>query len=233
LSRKSAFARAALAGLLLGAIATFVVLRRPVWRARAAKPTLSQETDLLEMEYTLALSKKPYLILNLLDSRLDYRLGGMTLKSLPLEVDSIRERGRTSLPEPGRLTLLSVEDRGAPPEVIVPPDPDKPVDPLKDPKLFPPDPPTDYTLLFDRPFKLRVFGERQEGWRSTMEGVGRAVVHWLPWGPGRGSSETRIQVRVPAAEAQEIYRALFRLERVLVVGIGEKESTPPSEVNVK
>ena len=232
MSRKKSFALTVLVGLLLGGVAAGLALR-PDWRGRVAKPTLDQETDLLEMEYTLALSKKPYLILDLVDSRLDYRLGGMTLKSLPFEIESIRERGRKGVPAPGRLTLLSIEDRGAPPEVIVPPDPDKPVDPLKDPKLFPPDPPSDYTLLFDRPFKVRILGAKDEGWRSTMEGMGRTVSHWLPWGPGQGANETRIQVRLPAAQAQEIYRALFRLERVLVVGIGEKESTPSSEVNVK
>src|SRR5262249_20714695 len=115
--------------------------------------------------------------------------------------------------------LLSIEDRGAPVEIIVPPDPTKPVDPLKDPKLFPPDPPSDFTLLFDQPFKVRVFGEKAGEW--SMSSMGKRFQEWLPWGPGGGRKETRIQLRLPAERAQEIYRQLYRGEKVLIVGAGE------------
>jgi hypothetical protein len=64
----------------------------------------------------------------------------------------------------------------------------------------------------------------QEGWKAKIQGVGRAVKGWLPWGPGAGKHETRIQLLVPAVEAQEIYRALYQHERVLVLGLSERES---------
>src|SRR5262245_37258598 len=187
----------------------------------AAPATLGEETQRLEAELSLAAAKKPYLVLDLVSSRLDYRLSGMTTKSIPFHLDSIRDRGKDGKLEAGKLAVLSIEDRGAPVEIIVPPDPDKPVDPLKDPKLFPPDPPTDFTLLFDRHFKVRFYGEKTGGWGMSMSGVGKRFKEWLPWGPGGGRRETRIQLRVPAERAQEIYRALYRGQKVLVVGLGE------------
>ena len=221
MNRKVATA-AAILGLLLGAAAAYEAGRRGGFARSGRKPSLEQETRRLETEYPLALSKKPYLILDLLNSRLDYRLSGMTIKSLPIQIESIREHGKRGSLEAGRSALLSIEDRGAPPEVIVPPDPDKPVDPLEDPKLFPPAPPTDFTLLFDQPVKVRFLGEKQEGWKARMQGVGRTVSGWLPWGPGTGKSEIRIQLRLPAEQAQEVYRALYRSEKVLVLGVGQE-----------
>ena len=186
-----------------------------------APATLGEETQRLESELSLAAAKKPYLVLDLVNASLDYRLSGMTTKSIPFQLDWVRDRGRDGKIAAGKMALLSIQDRGAPAEVIVPPDPDKPVDPLKDPKLFPPDPPTDFTLLFDRPFKVRVLGEKAGGWGMSMTGMGRRFKEWLPWGPGAGRKETRVQIRIPAERAQEVYRALYRGEKVLVVGLGE------------
>ena len=222
MSRRGALTTAAIVGFFLGGLAGTVAGRKDRDSPLAARPTLEQDTRRLEVEYPLAASKKPYLILDLLNSRLDYRLSGMTIKSVPFQIDSIRERAGKGTLDQGRMMLLDIEDRGAPPEVIVPPDPSQGVDPLKDPKLFPPDPPTDFTLLFDQRVKVRFLGEDDEGWRATMQGVGRAVSGWLPWGPGAGRKEIRIQVRLTAEQAREIYRALYRREKVLVLGLGEK-----------
>ncbi len=215
--RKSLLA-AAIFGFAAGGVYAFLLGARGGFLP-AAPPTLGEETQRLETELSLAAAKKPYLVLDLVNSRLDYRLSGMTTKSIPFRVDSIRDKGKDGRIEAGRLALLSIEDRGAPVEIIVPPDPAKPVDPLKDPKLFPPDPPSDFTLLFDRPFKVRMVGEKSEGW--SMSGMGLRFKEWLPWGPGGGRKETRVQLRLPAERAQEIYRALYRGEKVLVVGLGE------------
>ena len=226
MSRRGALTSAIVAGLALGAIAGYWSGRRSGYALPIGKSTLEQEASRLEMEYPLAAAKKPYLILDLLDSRLDYRLSGMTLKSLPLQIDSIRISGKEGrLSREGNL-LLELEDRGAPPELIVPPDPNKPVDPLKDPKLFPPDPPSDFTLLFDRSVKVRFLGMKDEGWQAKMQGVGRTMKGWLPWGPGAGKNEIRIQLRLPAPEAQEIYRALYQHEKFLVLGLAEPENLP-------
>jgi len=224
LSRRRTLGWAILVGLVLGALAGYWSGRKNGYALSHGQPSLEQKTRRLEMEYPLAMSKKPYLILDLLDSRLEYRLSGMTLKSLPVQIESIREKGREGRLVQGGGLLLELEDRGAPPEVIVPPDPNKPVDPLKDLKLFPPDPPTDFTLVFDRSVKMRFVAMDQEGWKAKIQGVGRAVKGWLPWGPGTGKDETRIQLQVPAVEAQEIYRALYQHERVLVLGLSERES---------
>jgi hypothetical protein len=219
MSLKGAVTTAILAGLILGSLAAYWRGGRERYMLPAGKSTLDQETRRLELEYPLAATKKPYLILDLPDSRLDYRLSGMTLKSIPFQIDSIQKQGK-----PGRLIrgenfLLEIEDRGAPLEVIVPPDPNQPVDPLKDPKLFPPDPPTDFTMLFDHPVKVRFLGTKVEGWKERFQGVGRAVRGWLPWGRGSGKGEIRIQLSLPASQAQEIYRALYRHENVLVLGL--------------
>jgi hypothetical protein len=232
MNRKVA-AIAAILGFLLGGLAGRLAGRRGDFDRPGGEPSLKQDTRRLETEYPLALSKKPYLILDLLNSRVDYRLSGMTIKSLPIQIDSIRERGRKGALNPGRFALLSIEDRGAPPEVIVPPDPDKPVDPLEDPKLFPPAPPTDFTLIFDQPVKVRFQGEQADGWKSRMQGVGRAVSGWLPWGPGAGKRETRVQLRLPAERAQEVYRALYRSEKVLVLGMGQEASVAATGLSAK
>jgi hypothetical protein len=107
------------------------------------------------------------------------------------------------------------------------------VDPIKDPKLFPPDPPTDFTLLFDRPVKVRFLGTKEEGWKERVQGVGRAVRGWLPWGPGSGTDEIRIQISLPASQAQEIYRALYRGENVVVQGLasGTQGEAPGKEAS--
>ena len=227
MSSRGALLSAVLAGLLLGSVAAYWSGRRG-YAVPGGRPTLDQETRRLELEYPLAASKKPYLILDLLDARLDYRLSGMTLKSIPFQIDSIVKQGKEGALGQGEHLLLQIEDRGAPPEVIVPPDPNQPVDPLKDPKLFPPDPPSDFTLLFNRPVKVRFLGIKEEGWKERVQGVGRAVKGWLPWGPGGGKQETRIQLSLPAGEAQEIYRALYRSESVLVLGISSGPQPPAS-----
>jgi hypothetical protein len=223
----------AILGLLLGGVAGRLAGRRGDYDWTGGAPSLKQDVHRLETEYPLALSKKPYLILDLLNSRLDYRLSGMTIKSLPIQIDSIQERGKTVGLEAGKFALLSIEDRGAPPEVIVPPDPDKPVDPLEDPKLFPPAPPTDFTLLFDQPVKVRFLGEKEEGWKSRMQGMGRTVSGWLPWGPGGGKLETHVQIRMPAERAQEVYRALYRREMVLILGMGQEARATTSALSAK
>jgi hypothetical protein len=224
---------AAIVGLILGSVAGRLAASRGDYDWPGGAPSLKQDTHRLETEYPLALSKKPYLVLDLLNSRLDYRLSGMTIKSLPIQIDSIREGGRKGGLHPEKLALLSIEDRGAPPEVIVPPDPDKPVDPLEDPKLFPPAPPTDFTLLFDQSVKVRFLGEKEGGWKARMQGVGRAVSGWLPWGPGAGKQETRIQLRLSAERAQEVYRALYRQEKVLVLGMGQEVSATGPALSAK
>jgi hypothetical protein len=218
MGRKGALFAAALLGLGLGAAATFVTKEKPPYAPRTGKETLEEAIQRLESELPLSTTRKPYLILDLLGSRLDYRISGITAKSIAFRIDSIRKRGVQTRPEPTKMMILRVEDRGAPPEVIIPPDPDKPVDPLKDPKLFPPDPPTDFTLILDHGTKVRFLGQKGTGW---MEGMGRAVKDWLPWGPGSGRMETQIQILLPAERAQEIYRALYRDERVLVMGLGD------------
>jgi len=185
------------------------------------KATLSGETRRLEVEYPAAASRKPYLVLDLTLSRLDYRISGVTTKSIPFRIESIRAGGGEARVSLDRLALLTLYDRGAPPEVIHPPDPNAPVDPLKDPKIFPPDPPTDYTLLFDVPVKIRIEGDKPKNVRGAIRGFGRT---WLDWFRGRGrmtGGAAQIRIRLPSVRAQEIYRALYREEKVLVVGIGE------------
>ena len=211
------------------AVVVLVVLRRPDYRPREAAPSLEQETRRLEVELPLAASRKPYLILDLTSSRLTYRISGLTPKIIPFRIDSIRGSEGPLVPEQGGLTLLTLEERGAPREVIKPPDPDKPVEPLKDPKIFPPDPPPDYILSFDRPMKIRILGEKDQGWKDRFISVGKTVHRWF--GKGRGKERTRIQLRLPAEKAQEIYRGLYRGEKILLLGVEEPAPADPSAVN--
>jgi hypothetical protein len=208
-------------------VAVLVALRRPDYRPRAAEPTLEQETRRLEIEQPLAASRKPYLILDLLSSRLVYRISGMTPKTIPFNIDSIRGPEGPLIPDQGALTLLVLEERGAPREVITPPDPDNPVEPLKDPKIFPPDPPTDFVLSFDHPLKIRILGEKDRGWRDRFTSMGKTLRRWF--GKGDEKARTRIQLRFPAERAQEIYRGLYQGERILLLGVEDLEpAEPPS-----
>jgi hypothetical protein len=194
---------------------------------RQGPPTLEEDTRRLEAELPLAASRKPYLVLDLLTSRLIYRISGFTPKTIPFRIDSIRgPRGLQALAREG-LWLAALQERGAPRELIQPPDPTKPADPLKDPKIFPPDPPTDYVLSFDRPFEIHIVGERGEGWRERLGTLTNALGRWM--GKKRGKEEVRIQLRLPAGKAQEIYRALYRGEQVLVLGVnGPAPAVQPS-----
>lgn len=206
--------------LALGAALVGVaLLRRPDYAPRGTPRGLAQDTRRLQMELPLAASRKPYLVLDLVSSRLHYRISGMTPKTIPFKIDSIRGRFGYRPLAPQAMTLLVLKGRGAPREVIRPPDPDKPEDPLKDPSIFPPDPPTDYTLTFDRPVKIRILGEKKEGWRVRLAFMERTIRRWL--GRGRGKAETRILLRLPASRAQEIYRGLYRGEKILVLGAQE------------
>lgn len=208
----------------VGAIA-FLALRRPDYSPRKTPPTVEQEARLLEAELPLASTRKPYLILDLVSSRLIYRISGMTPKEIPFRIDSIRGPGGWLLPDPDSLAILVLEGRGAPREVIRPPDPDKPVDPLKDPKIFPPDPPSDYILSFDRPVKVRIVGEKDTGWKDRLGSLKKAVRQWLGMGKGRGG--LRIQLRLPAERAQEIYRGLYHGEKLLLLGLKEPSPQAP------
>lgn len=208
------------------AAVTFMALRRPDYRPRETEPTLEQETRRLEVELPLAASRKPYLILDLLSSRLIYRVSGLTPKTLPFRIDSIRGAQGPLVPDQGALTLLVLEERGAPREVITPPDPDNPVEPLKDPKIFPPDPPTDFILSFDRPLKIRIVGEKDQGWKDRFASLGKTVRQWL--GKGRERRMFRIQLCLPAERAQEIYRGLYQGEKILLLGVEEPAPADPS-----
>lgn len=189
---------------------------------RSRQPTLAETTHRLEVEVPLAESRKPYLVLDLAASRLDYRISGVTTKSIPFRVDSIRPpRGRAEIGS-GRLRLLTLHDRGAPPEVIRPPDPSAPVDPLRDPKIFPPDPPTDYTLSFDQPVKIRIQGEGSGGVADALRGAGKTIRDRFAAGSGRSQELSMLRLHVSTERAQEIYRALFQGEKVLVLGLGQK-----------
>ncbi len=212
-----------LAGLILGTGGGFLLGPSPRKIFESASPgTLAERTRLVEMEYPLAASRKPYLLLNLPAGRLDFRISGVTAKSIPVRVEGI-ESGRAG-GEIGsnRLTLLTLRDRGAPPDVIHPPDPNVPVDPLKDPRVFPPDPPTEYKLSFEPPtVQVRIKGIGGRGVQEVVRTAGSLFRGLLE---GRGGSQQKrawIGIRVPTERAQEIYRALYRGEKVVVVGFGE------------
>jgi hypothetical protein len=215
-------------GLALGVAAFAVVmLRRPDYAPNGTPPTLGQDTRRLQTELPLAASKKPYLVLDLLSSRIIYRISGLTPKTIPVKIDSIREGRRFRSLAPDALILLVLQARGAPREVIKPPDPGKPQDPLKDPNVFPPDPPSTYTLEFDRPVKIQILGDEHEGWRGRLSFLLRTVRQWLGKGPGR--DEVEIRLSLPAPKAQEIYRGLYRGERILVLGVdGPPDGESPS-----
>ncbi len=201
-----------------------VLLRRPDYSILKAVPSLEEETRRLEVELPLAASRKPYLILDLTSSRLIYRISGMTPKVIPFRIDSVKDSRGLLLPDPAKLTLLVLKERGAPREVIQPPDPDNPVEPLKDPKIFPPDPPTDYILSFDHPVKIRILGEKDKGWTDHFLSAGKTIRRWL--GRDRARERVRIQVRLPAVKAQEVYRGLYRGEKILLLGV--EVPAPPS-----
>ena len=204
-------------GVALGALCARWLLPRPDYTPLKSRPGLVDETRRLEAEYPLAESKKPYLILDLLSRQLIYRLSGMTLKMVPFEIDVIRGVPNGERPAQDRLALLVLSERGAPREVIKPPPPGVEIDPLKDPRLFPPDPPTDFILGFDQPVKVRVVGEKDRGWKEHYQGIRKRLRELTR--RKSGPPEMRIQIRLPAAQAQELYRSLYQGEKVLFLGV--------------
>jgi hypothetical protein len=215
--------------LVIGLAAVLmVVLGRPDYTPRETRPTVEQETRRLETELPLAASRMPYLVVDLLSSRIIYRISGLSPKTIPFRIDSIRgKQGRMALAQEGQ-SLLVLQGRGAPREIIKPPDPNQPVDPLKDPKIFPPDPPKSYTLSFEGPVTIEIVGEKEGGWKDRLATFARSFRKWL--GRGRGNGKVQIRLRLPAARAQEIYRGLYRGEKVLLLGLEEPAPVVASDV---
>lgn len=214
-----------LAVVAAGLAAGFVGGLAHAWLTRiqvaSTTPTLEEATRRLEIELPLAASRLPYLVLDLTLSRLELRLSGFTAKSIPVIVEVLGGPQAGRAVGPGRLALLTITDRGHPPEVIRPPDPDAPYDPLKDPKIFPPDPPTDFILSFEQPVRIRIHSGETESLEKALRGARNTLREWFE--REEGGEGTRIRLRVPAASAREIYRALYPGEKVLVVGVGPLE----------
>jgi hypothetical protein len=220
----------AAAGVLVIGLTAYLMVRwgTPDYAPRGVPPTLEQETRRLEAELPLAASRKPYLVVDLLSSNLVYRISGMSPKTIPFQIASVRDRlGRRELSPEGQ-SLLVLEERGAPREVIKPPNPDEPLDPLKDPKIFPPDPPTSYTLTFEGSATVEILGEKESGWKERVTSLGKGIRQWLRRGHEKG--KLRVRIRLPAPRAQEIYRALYRGEKVLLLGV--EGGAPAAEAGV-
>jgi hypothetical protein len=95
------------------------------------------------------------------------------------------------------------------------------VDPLKDPHIFPPDPPIEYKLSFDPPsVHVRIKGERGKGVHEVVRSAGSLFRSLLEARDSSGGKRAWIGLRVPAERAQEIYRALYRGEMIVVIGFG-------------
>ncbi len=122
---------------------------------------------------------------------------------------------------PDRLSLYSLRDRGAPVEVIHPPDPNRPLDPLDDPNNLPPEPPSSYTLSFDQPIRVHIRGVETDSFAPAIREAARTVKGWLAPEEDEGDpGETEVQIRMASNRSQELYRALFMGEKFLVWGIG-------------
>ena len=215
----------AVVGVGLGALSARWLLSPRDYSPVKSRPGLVDETRRLEAEVPLAESKKPYLIVDLLSRRLIYRLSGMTLKMVAFEIDVIRGVPDEERLAQDRMALLVLAERGAPREVIKPPPPGVEIDPLKDPRLFPPDPPTDFILGFEQPVKVRVVGEKDRGWKEHYQGIRKQLRELIRSKSSRG--EMRMQIRLPAEQAQELYRSLYQGEKVLFLGVPGPSAPAP------
>jgi hypothetical protein len=201
--------------------------------ARRLRPTRADlsaartQVALLEAEYALDATRKPYLVLDLPGRSLHYRLAGMALRDIPLPDATAhgmtRAEGGTTADAPALAGILPLAEKEGDPR-LAPLTPEQIEAGLDDENVadaLPPDPPARYALTLGQGVVVRVDGLRS-GAITTMTGAGaalrrawRALVRIVS--PGAAGGGPGVEITMDATTARELYRSLVPGERVILV----------------
>ena len=197
-------------------------------RARRTRGDLLAERSQvarLEADYALASARRAYVVLDIGERRLSYRLAGMILREVPLEEVSVRGLRRASedaAPAPPEMAgIFSLREKEGDPRLspLTPEQIEAGLDDENAVDAVPPDPPAEFSLVFKQPLRVKVLGappgaSLASAWARLREATHAALASLVD---GGGGPALRVTLRVDRDTAREIYRSLVPEERLLVV----------------
>jgi hypothetical protein len=211
------------AGLTLAGIAAQLV-RGDSGRPRPTRADLDAErrrAAVLESEFALASTRKPYLVLDLGAMKLSYRLMGMTPREIPLP--GLRADGlvpaQAAAGTPALAGIFTLREKEGDPRLkpLSPEQVEAGADDENTANILPPEPPKEFQLSFKQPVSLQVRGREEPNgvngiWTRVSDG-------WHRLFGSRRPEETRLHMWVvlDSTTAAQLYRSLLPDERWLIV----------------
>ncbi len=197
--------------------------------ARVTRGDLREERSRvarLEADYALSSARQPYVVLDVKERRLLYRLVGMTLREVPLdgvEIHGLRPAAEEPAPAPPQMAgIFSLGEKEGDPRLspLTPEQIEAGLDDEDAVDALPPDPPTEFSLAFKQPVTIRVAGSPSgasvaSGW-AALRGFASSLLR-IRRGAAERAAAIHVTLRVDEATAREIYRSLVPQERWLLV----------------
>jgi hypothetical protein len=196
----------------------------------APRPTQSdldaarRRSAVMESEFALASTRKPYLVLDVASRTLRYRLMGMTVREIALTAIDVRgfEAGLPDGPsDPPRLAgIFTVREKEGDPrlhplsaEQVEAGDDDE-----NAANILPPEVPKTYRLSFKQPLRVQVEGQPAErgAVMRTWDSV-KAVFRRLSGRPHDDEAIILVEASLDPATAAEVYRSIIPELRLLLI----------------
>src|SRR5262245_60072759 len=192
--------------------------------ARSTRSDLETErrrVTALESEVALASTRKPYLVLDLEDRVLRYRLMGMTTRevTLPgLTVQGLAPAAAGAAP-PTLAGIFTLRERDGDPRLkpLSPEQVEAGADDENAANVLPPEPPREYGLKFKQPIAVRVVGRvSSPGVHGVFAGLGE---RWrrLWRSDDDGDARLVVSLSLDQGTAAEVYRSLLPDQHWLVL----------------
>jgi hypothetical protein len=175
----------------------------------------------LESEVALASTRRPYLVLDLEEKMLRYRLMGMTMREVPipaLRIEGLLPSNGGAADSPALAGIVSLKEKEGDPR-LNPLSPEQVEDGADDENaanVLPPEVPKEYRLTFNQKIAVRVAGEEEARGVSKVGAWFRSATARLRGVPG-DEAVVRIRLALDPAIAIEVYRSLLPDQRWLVL----------------
>jgi hypothetical protein len=197
----------------------------------AASPSTRSDLDaarrrsaVMESEYALASTRKPYLVLDVGSKTLRYRLMGMTVREITLSGIEVRgfEPGVPDGPTdaPRLAGIFTVREKEGDPRLhpLSPEQVEAGDDDENAANILPPEVPKTYRLSFKQPLRVQVEGQPAErgAVRRTWDSVA-AVFRRLTGRPHDDEAIILIEASLDPATAAEVYRSIIPDLRLLLI----------------
>ncbi len=207
------------------ALAGAATRRNHAATTRADLEMMRRRVERLEGEAALTGTRKPYVVLDLAERTLRFRLMGMTLREAPIAAFEAwglvsSRRGGASPGTPSSLAgIVSLQVKDGDPRLspLTPEQIEAGLDDENAVDALPPEPPARYSVRFSQPVVLRVEGAAGPGGGvlaalgSFWHGLGRGG------GPKAKPAALHLLLRLDGETAREIYRSLVPGERFIIV----------------